>query len=136
MSFKNHTALPQPALRDRVQVDHLSSALAAPGPWLSARDSPVLSQREQSNPRSNSPIVQVHTFYSPMKPRTHSCCVSVHFAAVIGAQVHMFQHLKLMQERQNEGLGHGQEGFKQNKCVQHIIVCPSRCTFIQIIVIH
>lgn len=117
-------------------MDHLSSPLAAPRPWLSARDSPVLSRQEQSNPRSKGLIVQVHTFYSPMKPRTYSCCVSVHFAAVIGAQVHMFQHLELMQEKQKEGLEHGQEDFKQNRCVQCTTVYPCRCSSIQVIVIH
>lgn len=57
-----------------------------------------------------------------MKPRTHSCCGSVHFAAVIGTQVHMFQHLELMQERQNEELENGQDDFKQNRCVQRLTV--------------
>lgn len=66
--------------------------------------------------------MQVHFLFTYETWNTFLCCVSVHFAAVIGAQVDMFQHLELIQERQNEELENGQDNFKQNRCVQRITV--------------
>lgn len=95
VSFRKHTALTEPALREPpVQVDHLYSLSP-----LSAEASAVCSmtrlrhQAEQSNPCSKSLALKVHAFPSLLKPAIHPCCV--HFLAVKGAQVHSGFHQSL-----------------------------------------